>query len=366
MEDSDTISDESAMTSAALEAIRANWIAQLQELFPRIDTPHLSGLEALASTMSRMQRAIGQINDAGTGLAVYEPLLVNPIPDAVRDNLSSIRSAVDRIARDFYDLGGFSSTIREALRPLEHAAKELADFDTGISSPALPAVEQAMAGFQRVLYPVLEDVRSVTQEFVLSPFDVSLVTRLAELRIATATDLQVDSMEALRKAFAASTHSEDVVDTVSSGEEADLLASIEMWLRRILEALPPGTAITKKLLGVIFDAVLNAVVSFYLIPLLPLIAQLSGVQVDMQQVEHEERPQIVQSAEQQTMIATANVRMRAEPSTEAHILTTLAPNQTVTLLRKEGRWSYVTFYDHLEGLPRTGWVSSRYLKAVSE
>ena len=60
----------------------------------------------------------------------------------------------------------------------------------------------------------------------------------------------------------------------------------------------------------------------------------------------------------------SSVNLRALPNTESSIITVLHPNQRVELIKQQDGWLYIRYFDHLDGVPRIGWVYHRYLSLV--
>ncbi len=60
------------------------------------------------------------------------------------------------------------------------------------------------------------------------------------------------------------------------------------------------------------------------------------------------------------------VKLRSKNSTkpESKVISVLYTNQVVELLKRDGKWIYVAYYDHLDDIPRTGWVYKKYLKMI--
>lgn len=56
--------------------------------------------------------------------------------------------------------------------------------------------------------------------------------------------------------------------------------------------------------------------------------------------------------------------VRKNPNSRSIILDTLFPNNKVEVFKKENDWFYVEYFDFVEGLPRTGWIYSKYLIKV--
>lgn len=58
-------------------------------------------------------------------------------------------------------------------------------------------------------------------------------------------------------------------------------------------------------------------------------------------------------------------KLRLKPTSRSAILTTLHPNQLVSVCQRPGRWMCVEFYDFNKGLLRRGWVYTKYLKRLA-
>ncbi|MCI2286128.1 SH3 domain-containing protein [Colwellia sp. MSW7] len=61
---------------------------------------------------------------------------------------------------------------------------------------------------------------------------------------------------------------------------------------------------------------------------------------------------------------TVNLRTKNSTSKESIIITSLYPNQKVELLKREGKWIYICYFDHIEQVPITGRVYKKYLKML--
>lgn len=68
------------------------------------------------------------------------------------------------------------------------------------------------------------------------------------------------------------------------------------------------------------------------------------------------------------VVRSVNLRVNTGTGADSHIITTLHPNQKVRLIQRgthpNKKWIYVSYIDHIEGLPRYGWVYKKYLKRV--
>ncbi|NWO06759.1 MAG: SH3 domain-containing protein [Alteromonadaceae bacterium] len=68
------------------------------------------------------------------------------------------------------------------------------------------------------------------------------------------------------------------------------------------------------------------------------------------------------------VLRPVNLRTKHHKGPESHVIVTLRPNQKVELLKRgeppNKKWIYVGYQDHVEGIPRTGWVYKKYLKRI--
>lgn len=68
------------------------------------------------------------------------------------------------------------------------------------------------------------------------------------------------------------------------------------------------------------------------------------------------------------VVRSVNLRINKGTGPDSHIITTLHPNQKVELIQRGThpykKWIYVSYTDHIEGIPRYGWVCKKYLKRV--
>lgn len=67
------------------------------------------------------------------------------------------------------------------------------------------------------------------------------------------------------------------------------------------------------------------------------------------------------SAEKNIYIVRTKLNVRNQPSSKSIILDYLFPNNKVEFIKVEGNWFYVQYFDFLDGLPKFGWVYSKYL-----
>jgi hypothetical protein len=59
------------------------------------------------------------------------------------------------------------------------------------------------------------------------------------------------------------------------------------------------------------------------------------------------------------------VQVKVSPRFNAATITTLDADQPVRLVAKKHQWILIEYFDHIEGWPRAGWVSKKYLKILT-
>jgi len=64
------------------------------------------------------------------------------------------------------------------------------------------------------------------------------------------------------------------------------------------------------------------------------------------------------------VIRSVNIRTHSSTGENSHVITVLHPNQIVELLKRDKKWIYVGYFDYIENIPKTGWVSKKYLKRI--
>lgn len=58
--------------------------------------------------------------------------------------------------------------------------------------------------------------------------------------------------------------------------------------------------------------------------------------------------------------------LKIEPTSKSPLIDVLYPNQRVSVLKKQGDWLYVEYFDFIEGIPKAGWVLQKYLNQIEE
>lgn len=69
----------------------------------------------------------------------------------------------------------------------------------------------------------------------------------------------------------------------------------------------------------------------------------------------------VSPSEKNIYIVRTKLNVRNQPSSKSIILDCLFPNNKVEFIKADGYWFYVQYFDFLDGLPKHGWIFSKYL-----
>jgi hypothetical protein len=63
-------------------------------------------------------------------------------------------------------------------------------------------------------------------------------------------------------------------------------------------------------------------------------------------------------------VVVREAKLKSHPRPKSATIQILPPNQLVKLVRAKGKWIYVEYFDHIEGVPKTGWVLKKYTKRL--
>lgn len=64
-------------------------------------------------------------------------------------------------------------------------------------------------------------------------------------------------------------------------------------------------------------------------------------------------------------VAERKVNLKIKPKNNSLTITTLFPNQKTRLVQINHQWIYIEYFDYLEGVPKYGWASKKYLKRIN-
>lgn len=64
------------------------------------------------------------------------------------------------------------------------------------------------------------------------------------------------------------------------------------------------------------------------------------------------------------VLRPVNLRTQSNTNRDSNIMAVLKPNQKVELLKRNGKWIYVGYFDYVEDIPKTGWVYKKNLKMI--
>lgn len=60
-------------------------------------------------------------------------------------------------------------------------------------------------------------------------------------------------------------------------------------------------------------------------------------------------------------VAHRKVEIKTKPSFKSQTIVTIYPNQKVRMVKKQHKWIYIEYFDYIDGVPKTGWASKKYL-----
>lgn len=61
-------------------------------------------------------------------------------------------------------------------------------------------------------------------------------------------------------------------------------------------------------------------------------------------------------------IVQRRARLLSQPKPKGAVIGRLYPNQMTSLINKKGKWIYVQYFDYIDGVPKNGWVLTKYLR----
>ena len=65
-------------------------------------------------------------------------------------------------------------------------------------------------------------------------------------------------------------------------------------------------------------------------------------------------------------VATRIVNVRSGASQKSPVIAKIHKNQRVALIDSKDEWIYIEYFDYIDGIPKMGWVYSKYLKHLSD
>jgi hypothetical protein len=80
---------------------------------------------------------------------------------------------------------------------------------------------------------------------------------------------------------------------------------------------------------------------------------------------------ILQASQEKTVaqpvaryIVKRETPVKALRQMRSETISNVYPNQIVEVVKKDGKWIEIRFYDHLSGITRSGWVVKKYFKFI--
>ncbi len=65
-------------------------------------------------------------------------------------------------------------------------------------------------------------------------------------------------------------------------------------------------------------------------------------------------------------VTTRTVNIRNEPSKKSRAIGQIHRNNKAALIKSQGKWLYIEYFDYINGIPKMGWVYGEYLKRLPE
>jgi len=171
-----------------------------------------------------------------------------------------------------------------------------------------------------------------------------------------ARSLEGVDISALRKAL-----QEELQERREDIEEPATEESVSAFIIQIFfgafQRLPSGTISNDAIITIIFMVILTV----YQVQSSSDDAKrrLDEIQEIKKVIQERHSPSPEDSAQEFTV--TTDLNLRTNPSTDAPVEMVIGYNQVVEVVERHQEWAYVKFYDNVEGIPRLGWVHTKYL-----
>ena len=260
----------------------------------------------------------------------FEPLIRNALADSVK--LS--KTQAELIKRSLGTISGFETN---SYIPKGFGASS--DYLVGLSS----SVERALRAFQPTMLPVGDAFASgllgqVQNVGTLQEFERTFAGRLVTMAhdVVAAPDERIEErVEKLTQLISGQ---------IASSKRSAI--STEAWVQIVFA------------------------VTFFVLSMRAAEQSETRVLSRLQDIETQLKAvtpiQKVDQRRDLQLVAAKLLRIRAEPRGDAAVVGKLTQNALVRLLGVHGSWSYVEYFDYLDGDTKEGWVSKRHLKNLPD
>lgn len=294
-------------------------------------------------------------------------------PDLSHDMLSSLVEAVRQNQAAFSELARLAapriSGVQSALAALSVPPERMGSLMDAIDKAS---VLSSYSLIPKLLAEQQADIQRALRAVRLPPFpelphiglppgmDLDRIARLSQQASESLRSIDSGALaEALRHHFEPTL--EQVAEAELQPEDSTAKFVDFLWTWTLVALHEAGLALDSLNPNTVFTIVFTLVLHFHMLESSSADLEALGDRIEAVHRAEPDKPHTVER-----FAATVRLNLRTEPSDSAHVTVTMSPNQTVELIRQEGDWCYVRYYDHIAELPRHGWASRIYLKpAVS-
>lgn len=322
--------------------------------------------------MTQFQRMQDQLNRALSPIPV-NMLSFNKLMPAV--------SQVDLIQKDFQ-------------RSMIPFIERFSILNSRLDSPALQQVSQAFETLQKSVSPlskqmaeIQETMRYPAEQFRLAGESLQKVFDLPVFKSLDSNIFKGVASLNVMNTFTGSTLSQlaELLEDFDETSVQDFLEDFEADVDERVDNLPSNSISAEGIIQVVL-AILFFLYSSYSSKLSEqaIIEKIDDSQYHIEQQISKSETRIRQQigdSEQRILkkieslipkedeavyyVVLRDVRLRIKPHTKSGVITMLFPNQRVSLIERKSKWIYVSYFDYIESLPKTGWVYKKYLKKLN-
>lgn len=322
--------------------------------------------------MTQFQRMQDQLNRA-----------LSPIPSSMLafNKLVPTVSQMHLIQKDFQ-------------RSMSPFVEQVSILNSSLDSPALQQVSQVFETLQKSVNPlskqlaeIQETMRYPAEQFRLAGESLQKVLNLPVFKSLDSNIFKGVASINVMNTFTGSTLSQlaELLEKLDETSVQDFLEDFEANVDERVDKLSPNTISAEGIIQIVL-AILFFLYSSYSSKLSEqaITEKIDDSQYHIEQQISDSETRIRQQigdSEQRILkkietlipkkdefvyyVVLRSVKLRVKPTTKSGIISTLYPNQRVSLIKRKSKWIFVSYFNFIEGLPKTGWVYKKYLKKAN-
>ncbi len=259
----------------------------------------------------------------------------------------------------------FNSSVFEGIKNQQMLDNSLIDKST------LAALHNERLNFKSLVNPSVFD-SILTKQNKLGSLLSSTV--LNSIKIAPSILTKLSSISAISKSFQNQSIYADMLKTAEQSFSFELLQElakeditlddtidlVQDSFSKKLEQTPRGLISFEGMVQILFAIIL------FIYAQAATIESEENISKKFEELESSVMNQMLQllprNDEAKYYIVKRTVNLRAKFNTKFTVISVLYPNQRVELIKRNKKWIYVKYFDHISGIPKMGWVYKKYLK----